>query len=91
VKKLYICGSFRFQRESARGYIGRSVSVDMGYAHAKNKRIYAMCPIDDPPVEHLISGIMTPHALIDLLKPDLPDKTTISLFLEATENPFVPV
>jgi hypothetical protein len=56
------------------GYVGKSVSVDIGYAYAKNKRIYAMCPINDPPVENLISGIMTPDALIDLFKADLPDR-----------------
>jgi len=52
------------------GYVGKSVSVDIGYAFAKNKRIYAMCPIDDPPVGNLISRIMTPDALIGLLKAD---------------------
>ncbi len=116
VKKLYVCGSFRFQCEkddlkrklqekdiacsvakskdihgilaclrriddsdviyivNPDGYVGKSVSVDIGYAYAKNKRIYAMRPIDDPPVENLVSGIMTPDALIDLLKADLPDR-----------------
>jgi hypothetical protein len=33
-----------------------------------------MCPINDPPVENLISEIMTPDALIDLLEADLPDR-----------------
>jgi hypothetical protein len=56
------------------GYVGRSVSVDIGYAYAKNKRIYAMCPINDPPVENLTSGIMMSDALIDLLKSNLPDR-----------------
>ena len=116
MKKLYVCGSFRFQREmdylkrklgendianiaakskdsngilaclrriddsdvvyivNPDGYIGRSVSVDIGYAYAKNKRVYAMCPINDPPVGNLISGVMTPDELIDLLRTDLPDK-----------------
>jgi hypothetical protein len=116
LKKLYLCGSFRFQREmddlerklqeedivyivakskdshgilgclgriddsdvvyivNPDGYVGKSVSVDIGYAYAKNKQIYARCPVDDPPVENLISGIMTPDALIDFLKADLPDK-----------------
>jgi hypothetical protein len=54
--------------------VGRSVSVDIGYAYAKNKRICAMCPINDPPVANLISGIMTPDALTNLLKADLPDR-----------------
>ncbi len=55
------------------GYVGKSVSVDIGYAYAKNKQIYAMYLIDDPPVENLINGIVTPDALIDLLKADFPD------------------
>jgi len=116
LKKLYLCGSFKFHREmeclgheleekniayeiseskdsrgilgclqkiddsdviyivNPDGYVGRSVSVDIGYAYAKNKRIYAMCPINDPPVANLISGIMTPDALTDLLKADLHDR-----------------
>jgi hypothetical protein len=116
MKRLYVCGSFRFQCEIEKlerkleknniahnilksknshgilgclrkindsdiiyvvnpdGYVGKSVCVDIGYAHAKNKQIYAMCPIDDPPVENLINGIMTLDALIDLLKADLPDR-----------------
>ena len=116
MKKLYVCGSFRFQREmddlkrklqekdiaysvakskdiqgilaclrridesdvvyivNPDGYIGRSVSVDIGYAYAKDKPIYAIRPIDDPPVANLISGIMTPDALTDLLKADLHDR-----------------
>jgi len=116
VKKLYVCGSFRFQREmddlkrklqekdiaysvakskdiqgilaclrridesdvvyivNPDGYVGRSVSVDIGYAYAKDKPIYAIRPIDGPPVANLISGIMTPDALTDLLKADLHDR-----------------
>lgn len=109
MKKLYVCGSYRFEREmenlvrklgerniaykiskknnrgilgclrkidtsdvvyvvNPEGCIGKSVSVDLGYAYAKNKRIYAMCPITDPPVADLISGVVTPDALIDLIK-----------------------
>jgi len=116
LKKLYLCGSFRFRREmeyiahklgekniayvmpeskdnrgirgclrkiddsdvvyivNPDGYVGRSVSVDIGYAYAKNKRMYAMYPIDDPPVANLISGVMAPDELIELLRTNLPDK-----------------
>jgi hypothetical protein len=114
LKKVYLCGSFKFLNEiedlagkleernvecqipkknnrgilrclkkidnsdviyivNPEGYVGKSVSVDIGYAYAKNKQIYAMCPVNDPPVGNLISGIMAPDALIDLLKADLPD------------------
>ena len=110
MKKLYICGSFKFVREmeglerrlkgksiqfqaskkmdsrgilgclkkiddadvvyivNPGGYIGKSVSVDIGYAYAKNKSIYALHPVDDPPVMDLIDNILSPGALIDFLK-----------------------
>jgi len=55
-----------------RGYIGKSVSVDVGYAYARNKSIYAMHPVDDPPVMDFISGVLSPKALINLLKEDSP-------------------
>jgi hypothetical protein len=43
------------------GYIGKSVSVDIGYAYAKNKLIYAMHAVDDPPIMSLIHGIVSPR------------------------------
>jgi len=39
------------------GYIGKSVSVDIGYALALGKKVYSLAPIEDPPVGHLISGV----------------------------------
>ena len=54
------------------GYIGKSVSVDIGYAYARNKPIYVMHLVDDPPVMDLINGILSPKALIDFLKADSP-------------------
>jgi nucleoside 2-deoxyribosyltransferase len=110
MKRLCVCGSFRFRRELERlerklkeekiqyqiskkmgshgileclgkiddadvvyvvnpeGYIGKSVSVDIGYAYAKNKPIYVMNEVDDPPVRDLIKGVLSPEALIGLLK-----------------------
>lgn len=110
MKRLYVCGSFKFMREmegverklkkkgipfqvskkmdsrgilgcfkkidgadvvyivNPEGYIGKSVSVDIGYAYAKNKSIYALHPVDDPPVMDLIDNILSPRALIDFLK-----------------------
>lgn len=50
------------------GYVGRSVSVDIGYAYAKNKLVYAMFPVDDPPVMDLIDGVLSLEALIEFLK-----------------------
>ena len=54
------------------GYIGKSVSVDIGYAYAKNKPTYVMHPIDDPPVMELISGVLSSKALIGFLKENSP-------------------
>jgi len=50
------------------GYVGKSVSVDIGYAYARNKPIYAMHQIDDPPVMSLIKGVLSFEELINLLK-----------------------
>jgi len=110
MKRLYVCGSFRFACEmdelerilkeekieyqisrkvdvrgilgclkkiddadvvyvvDPKGYVGKSVSVDIGYAYAKNKSIYVMHRVDDPPVTDLISDVLSPKALVDLLK-----------------------
>jgi len=50
------------------GYIGRSVSVDIGYAYARNKPIYVMHSIVDPPVMNLIKGVLSFEELINFLK-----------------------
>jgi len=50
------------------GYIGKSVSVDIGYAYAKGKEIYTMHQIDDPPIMKLVKGILSFQNLIKLLK-----------------------
>jgi hypothetical protein len=52
------------------GYLGKSVSVDIGYAYAKSKPIYVMHPIEDPPVMSLVKGILSFSELINLLKQD---------------------
>lgn len=57
------------------GYVGKSVSVDIGYAYAKNKLIYAMHAVNDPPIMDLIDDVVSPEALIDLLKKDSPVRT----------------
>jgi len=110
MKKLYVCGSFRFKREmeelehklkeeniqfqiskemndygilgclkkvddadivyvvDPRGYVGKSVSVDIGYAYAKNKSIYVMHSVDDPPIMKLVNDVLSPKALIGFIK-----------------------
>ncbi len=50
------------------GYVGKSVAVDLGYAYAKNKPIYVMEPVDDPPIMNLTKGTISPRKLIELLK-----------------------
>jgi hypothetical protein len=55
------------------GYIGKSVAVDIGYAYAKNKSIYVMHPVDDPPIMSLINAVLSPEALVGLLKERSPE------------------
>jgi hypothetical protein len=116
MKKLHVCGSFRFTREmeglenalkeeniqfqvskktdsrgilgclkkvdaadvvyvvNPQGYIGRSVSVDIGYAYAKKKSIYVMHAVDDPPIMNLINDVLSPKALISFLKESSPKR-----------------
>jgi nucleoside 2-deoxyribosyltransferase len=110
MKRLYVCGSFKFLHEiedlecklkekgikyevskkmnsrgilgclkkidnadivyvvNPRGYVGKSVSVDLGYAYAKNKPIFVMNAVDDPPIMNLTNGVLSPTALIELIK-----------------------
>jgi len=110
MKRVYVCGSFRFYREmldleeklrienidclgpknqegqgilecfsridgadivyivNPEGYVGRSVSADMGYAYAKKKPIYASHPIKDVVLMDLIKRILSPEELIKLLR-----------------------
>jgi nucleoside 2-deoxyribosyltransferase len=51
-----------------KGYVGKSISVDIGYAYAMKKPIYAMHAVDDPPVMDLISEVLRPKELIDFFK-----------------------
>ena len=50
------------------GYVGKSVSVDIGYAYARNKPIYVMYPIDDPPIMDLVTRVLSFEELIDFAK-----------------------
>jgi nucleoside 2-deoxyribosyltransferase len=110
MRKLYVCGSFRFVQQMKElegklkgenieyqiskeidergilgclakideadvvyvvnpgGYVGRSVCVDIGYAYARNKPIYAMHSVDDPSVMGLMQGVLSFEELIDFLK-----------------------
>jgi hypothetical protein len=57
-----------------KGYVGKSVSIDIGYAYAKNKTIFAMDRVDDPPVMDLVNAVLSPKELIDSLKEDSENK-----------------
>jgi hypothetical protein len=50
------------------GYVGNSVSADMGYAYAKNKPIYSSNPLSDLPLTDLTMGVLSPEELVKLLK-----------------------
>jgi hypothetical protein len=50
------------------GYVGKSVSIDIGYAYARNRPIYAMCPVDDPPIMNLIKGVLSFEEFVNFLK-----------------------
>jgi hypothetical protein len=114
MKRLYVCGSFRFMREmeglerrlkekgiryqisrkmnsrgilgclkkidgadvvyivNPEGYVGKNVSVDIGYAYAKKKLVYVMDQVNDPPVMDLINGVLSLDELVDFLKEGSP-------------------
>lgn len=50
------------------GYVGTSVSADIGYAYAKRKPVYALEPISDSEINELLSGVLSENELIALLK-----------------------
>jgi len=52
------------------GCVGKSVCVDIGYAYARRKQIFAMRSIDDPPLAKIITGILSPAELVKLVKKD---------------------
>jgi len=50
------------------GYVGKSTLLDIGYAFAKNKPIYALEPIDDLAVMSLIQAVVSPNQLIEIIR-----------------------
>ena len=48
------------------GYVGKSVSMDIGYALALNKEIYSLAPIEDPPIADLIGGAKSVDEIVQL-------------------------
>jgi len=49
------------------GYVGKSVALDIGYALGLGKPVYALEPISDPDISHLLTKILTPEMLIQEL------------------------
>jgi nucleoside 2-deoxyribosyltransferase len=54
------------------GYVGRSVCVDIGYAYARNRPIYAMHSIEDPPLMKMVADILSFEELTKLLRQNQP-------------------
>jgi hypothetical protein len=50
------------------GYVGKSVSIDIGYACGRSKPVYLMCETSDPPVMDLVEGVLSFEDLVSLVK-----------------------
>jgi hypothetical protein len=50
------------------GYVGKSTSVDIGCAYARNKPICVMFPVEDPPIMNLVKGVLSFKELVDFVK-----------------------
>ncbi|TOE59051.1 nucleotide pyrophosphohydrolase [Vibrio parahaemolyticus] len=46
------------------GYVGKSVAMDIGYALGLGKPVYALEPIEDPGITHLLTRVVTPDDVI---------------------------
>ncbi|CAM3202243.1 nucleotide pyrophosphohydrolase [Vibrio diazotrophicus] len=46
------------------GYVGKSVAMDIGYALGLGKPVYALEPIADPDITHLLKRVATSDELI---------------------------
>jgi hypothetical protein len=46
------------------GYVGKSVAMDIGYALGIGKPVYALEPIQDPEITHLLACVFTPDEVI---------------------------
>lgn len=49
------------------GYVGKSVCLDIGYAYARNKQIFVMHSVDDPPLMKLTDGTLSFEEIVSLL------------------------
>lgn len=46
------------------GYVGKSVAMDTGYALGIGKPVYALEPVEDPDITHLLTRVVTPDEVI---------------------------
>jgi nucleoside 2-deoxyribosyltransferase len=51
------------------GYLGHSVVMEIGYAYAQRKPVYALAPIHDPFLMPLVSAVVSIEALLQLVHP----------------------
>ena len=59
------------------GYVGKSVAMDIGYALGLNKPVYALEPIEDPDITHLLTRVVTPGEVIAELSGNSKNEQTV--------------
>jgi hypothetical protein len=56
------------------GYVGKSVCLDVGYAYARNKQIFVMHSVDDPPLMELTDGTLSFEETVSSLRREAESK-----------------
>jgi nucleoside 2-deoxyribosyltransferase len=51
------------------GYLGNSAVMEIGYAYAHRKPVYALAPIHDPFLRPLVSAVVSIEELLQLVHP----------------------
>jgi len=51
------------------GYLGNSVVMEIGYAYAHRKPVYALAPIHDPFLRPLVSAVVSIEELLQVVHP----------------------
>ena len=59
------------------GYVGKSVAMDIGYALGLSKPVYALEPIEDPDITHLLTRVVTPGEVIAELSGNSKNEQTV--------------
>ena len=50
------------------GYVGNSVVMEIGYAYARRKPLYALMPIQDPFLMGLVTAVLSPEDFIEVAR-----------------------